>query len=57
MKDWVKVFLAFAAIIGGVVWLFYELYYRLDLSGVVAGVLLIAGGASYFWMNCRFYKR
>jgi hypothetical protein len=55
LKDWMRVFLAFAALIGGAVCLvlgFPALYLQLSGSGVViVGALLFAGSATYFRMN------
>jgi hypothetical protein len=54
MKDWMKVLLAFAAIIGGAVCLFcahhffgFRNLWPGPVFGVVGG-LLIVGGATYF---------
>jgi hypothetical protein len=58
-KDWVKVFLAFAALMVGALCLFCA-HYFLPLAhfGLYClSVLLLAGGCTYFWMNSRFYKR
>ena len=57
MSDGIKVFLAFASIIGGVVLLLYFFFVRQHLSLLIVAVLLIAEGAIYLWMNRRFYKR
>jgi hypothetical protein len=61
-KDWVKVFLAFVALMVGAICLiavairfFYD--FLSGVVAVVAGVLLLAGGATYFWMNSRIYKK
>lgn len=61
MKEHLKVFLALAAIIGGIVCilafivvLFTAFGYAADYAawGVI-GVLLMAGGLTYFWMKRR----
>jgi lipoprotein signal peptidase len=59
MKEWMKVFLAMAAIVSGLIFVLtaernYALY---DWQAYAIGVVLIAGGATYFWTTSRFCKK
>lgn len=59
MKEWVKVFLAFLAIVTGlycVAELFIQGMYFFWFGGII-GVILLAGGATYFWTRTNLYKR
>jgi len=64
MKDWLKVFLALTAIIGGATCIVFFLVIAIrapgwaesNLPAAVVGVVLLAAGATFFWMQSRSYK-
>ena len=59
MKEWMKVFLAFASIGTGTCFILraYELtYYLAEWMPYCIGIILIAGGITYFWTRSKFYK-
>jgi hypothetical protein len=54
MKEWVKVFSAFAAIFSGLCLTVYG--YNKDWIPISIGIVLMAGGVTYFWTRSRFYQ-
>jgi hypothetical protein len=63
VKEWVKGFIAIVSIITGIVLIAEnaEILGRYNLDGnfvirVIAGVVLLGGGVTYFWTRSRFYK-
>lgn len=65
MKEWFKVFLALASMIGGATCIAFFLvivigapgWVESNLPAVIAGVILLAAGSTYFWTHSRFYKK
>jgi hypothetical protein len=59
MKEWLKVFLAFLSI-GVGIWFVSPTqqltYYFPEWAPYVFGIVLIAGGFTFFWTRSKFYK-
>ena len=67
MKEWMKVFLAFVSTLGGVTLCivgFIDSRTRFgqfdlndyDVMGIIFGIVLMAGGITFFWTQSKFYK-
>jgi hypothetical protein len=59
MKEWMRVFLAFLSIGAGICFALRaeELtYYIAEWMSYCIGIVLIAGGITYFWTRSKFYK-
>jgi hypothetical protein len=59
MKEWMRVFLAFLSIGGGICLILTAsdiTYYFPIWVPYFTGIVLIAGGITYFWTRSKFYK-
>ncbi len=62
VKEFIKSFLAFATVITGVILIVLlfkdENYYYINgwICGIL-GIVLLAGGVTYFWTGNKFYKK
>ena len=63
MTELVKSFLAFISVITGVILIVFLFngynynWYVIALFCGILGVVLLAGGVTYFWTKSKFYKK
>jgi hypothetical protein len=71
MKEWMKLFLAIASVLGGAILSIARFINSFingrndwgrfnpdaaDVTGILVGIALIAAGITYFWTQNRIYK-